>query len=223
MVVRLTEREGAWKRAKMRNRERAKARTRQCFDLADFLLTDRMSEWKRFADKPGTGERIVQTSEKSQMKGKLTAVSQQKEAALSWCYRCRPPSFLLALFFSLAEGCLAWTPSVNVRTSCCSSQTTQWENHQPHRLGNPLSLIRKKKARRRRRKGLLCRWPPPPFRAHTLRHAHQPSPRDPSETWNMWVSSQAFWKDWIERRAMRGKKKKKNFARKNVVDLYRLC
>lgn len=23
---------------------------------------------------------------------------------------------------------------------------------------------------------------PPPFRAHTLRHAHQPSPRDPSET-----------------------------------------
>lgn len=46
MVARLTEREGAWKRAKMRNRERAKARTRQCFDLADFLQTNR-NEWMK--------------------------------------------------------------------------------------------------------------------------------------------------------------------------------
>lgn len=223
MVVRLTEREGAWKRAKMRNRERAKARTRQCFDLADFLLTDRMSEWKRFADKPGTGERIVQTSEKSQMKGKLTAVSQQKEAALSWCYRCRPPPFLLALFFSLAEGCLAWTPSVNVRTSCCSSQTTQWENHQPHRPGNPLSLIRKKKARRRRRKGLLCCWPPSFPCAHTQTC---PSTLPERPFWDLKHVGElpGFLKGLDRKESNEGKKKKKkNFARENVVDLYRLC
>ncbi len=215
MVARLTEREGAWKRAKMRNRERAKARTRQCFDLADFLLTDRMSEWKRFADKPRTGKRIVQTSEKSQMKGKLTAVSQQKEAALSWCYRCRPPPFLLALFFSLSEGCLAWTPSVNVRTSCCSSQTTQWENHRPHRLGNPLSLIRKKRRGGGEEKGFMPLTPLPSV------HTHSDMPINPPRETLLrpetcgWAPG--FLKGLDRRRAV--EKKTENFARENDGDL----
>lgn len=49
---------------------------------------------------------------------------------------------------------------VNVRASCCSSQTTQWETDQPHRRGNPLFWLKEKA--RAEKKGTFMHPNPPP-------------------------------------------------------------
>lgn len=78
-----------------------------------------------------------------------------------WFYRCyhlihplsaaasceRVTLFLLALCVSVCFSllsCLFPPAWVNVRASCCSSQTTPWETDQPHRRGNPLYWLKER-------------------------------------------------------------------------------
>lgn len=69
---------------------------------------------------------------------------------------------------------------VNVRASCCSSQTTQWETDQPHRRGNPLFWLKEKA--RAEKKGTFMH--PNPLLVPS-------SPCIVARLWTMWPGSQA--------------------------------
>lgn len=62
---------------------------------------------------------------------------------LSHCMVCKPVCFYVA-------SSLFPPACVNVRASCCSSQTTPWETDQPHRRGNPLFWLNERGYREER-------------------------------------------------------------------------
>lgn len=99
----------------------------------------------------------------------------------------------VCLCFSLLSSLFppAW---VNVRASCCSSQTTPWETDQPHRRGNPLFWLKEKGKGREERNFYASKAPLVSSSPLVLVHCTQP--------WTMWPSSQAFLR--LERRKRGG-------------------
>ena len=85
----------------------------------------------------------------------------------------------------------AW---VNVRASCCSSQTTPWETDQPHRRGNPLFWL-KERGKGGEERNFYASEPPP---VSSSRHLPPSSLCIVARPWTMWPSSQALL--WLERR-----------------------
>lgn len=101
----------------------------------------------------------------------------------------------------------AW---VNVRASCCSSQTTQWETDQPHRRGNPLFWLKERVGGREERNFYPSETPLLSWSPSSLCIVAQ--------AWTMWPSSQdSLWLEMRERGTVERDfiKKKKNFQKCN--------
>lgn len=85
----------------------------------------------------------------------------------------------------------AW---VNVRASCCSSQTTPWETDQPHRRGNPVFWL-KERGKGGEERNFYASKPP-------LVSSSPSSLCIVARPWTMWPSSQALL--WPDRRKRGG-------------------